>query len=86
MKKVTFSIPEGYVVPEGIKSGDEFDAAVTMKLEDDGKSLCLVKVDGVAMPGYEDKGRKANAGAEDAAVQADFAQRYAGAMAQPPTE
>jgi hypothetical protein len=81
MKKVTFEIPDGYVVPEGIADGDTFTASVTMKLEDNGKRLCLTEVDGIPMPGYEDdaaKGRKANEGAS--AAQSDLASRYATAM------
>lgn len=83
MKKVTFSIPDGYAVPEGIKSGDEFDASVTMKLEDGGKKLCILKVDGIALPGYDDEGRKAQEGEATAATDASFAQRYQAATEEP---
>lgn len=89
MKKITFAIPDGYAVPEGTASGDTFDASVTLKLEDDGKRLCLTAVDGVAMPGYEEeseKGRKAQEGLADADMGANLAQRYATAMQQPPAQ
>lgn len=81
MKKITFAIPDGYVPPEGTKSGDVFSANVTMRLEDDGKKLCLVEVEGNPLPGYEEeseKGQKATEG--DARVNADFAARYQTAM------
>lgn len=83
MSKITFEIPDGYVIPEGLESGDEFDASATFRVEDNGKKLCLIAVDGVPMPGYEkdaEKGRKAQEG--DAAMQATLAQRYATAMGQ----
>lgn len=81
--KVTFTAPKEYTVPEGITEGDTFDVAATMKLESGGK-LCLVKVDDIPMPGYEeeaDKGRKAQ-GSEEAGESADLASRYQSAMAQ----
>lgn len=84
-KKITFEVPEGYALPEGLgKTGDEFDAGATFRVEDDGKRLCLIALDGIPMPGYEkdaEKGRGAN-NAGDAALEADFARRYQAAMAQ----
>lgn len=83
MKKITFEIPDGFAVPEGLESGDEFDASATFKIEDNGKKLCLLAVDGVALPGYEkdaEKGRRAQEG--DAGMQGTLAQRYATAMDQ----
>lgn len=83
MSKVTFSAPKEYTVPEGITEGDTFDVAATMKMESGGK-LCLVKIDDIPMPGYEEeaeKGRKAQ-GSDMAAEEADFGARYQSAMAQ----
>lgn len=83
MSKVTFTGPKEYTVPEGIMEGDTFDVAATMKLEPSGK-LCLVKIDDIPMPGYEEeaeKGRKAQ-GADMASAEADLAARYQSAMAQ----
>lgn len=83
MSKVTFTPPKEYTVPEGIEEGDTFDVAATMKMESGGK-LCLVKVDDIPMPGYEEeaaKGRKAQ-GADMAAADTDLAMRYQSAMTQ----
>jgi hypothetical protein len=80
-----FTPPKDFVAPEGIADGDTFEVSATLKK--DGDKLCLVKIDDVPMPGYEEKaakGEKANEGAASAAVEADFAQRYASAMSNPP--
>lgn len=84
MKLVKFEGPKDFTPPEGTADDDTFDVAATLKLEN-GK-YCLVKIDGMPMPGYEDdaaKGEKANEGSADAAMQADFAQRYTTAMQGP---
>lgn len=61
MKKITFAVPDNYAVPEGISEGDVFEVSATLRHE--GEKLCLVAIDDVPMPGYEEdhaKGRKAN--------------------------
>lgn len=85
MSTPKFDIPEGFTPPEGTAEGDTFDVGATIKMESGGK-LCLVKIDGVPLPGYEEqaaKGEKAKEGASSAAVQADFASRYQSAMSGP---
>lgn len=43
---VEFPIPENFQPPADAKPGKTFQALATLKLDDDGKSLCLVAVDG----------------------------------------
>lgn len=50
--KNTFPVPKDFVVPEGTKPGDNFDAMATFCLEEDG-SLCLVAIDGKTLEGEE---------------------------------
>lgn len=56
MAKLIFDIPPGFKVPEDTQDGQEFDSVTTLKLED-GK-LCLVAVDGVDLPGYDEDDKK----------------------------
>lgn len=39
-----FSIPQGFIVPEGVKEGETFEALGTFKLKAKGQ-MCLIKVD-----------------------------------------
>lgn len=69
--KIKFAIPSGYQLPEGVEAGQTFDESATFKLE--GDKLCLVMLNGVSMPGYEEKGKKAEP--------PSFASQYEAAMA-----
>lgn len=76
--KTTFTPPEGYQVPEGTADGSTFDESVTLKME--GKKLCIVAINGVSMPGYEEDAEKGSKSSPDP-VEGDFAARYKAAMA-----
>jgi hypothetical protein len=49
----SFPMPEGFDLDDK-KTGDEFEAVCTLKVEDGGK-LCVTKVEGMAVPGYDEK-------------------------------
>jgi len=53
MKLVEFTPPDG-VVPEGTKSGEEFDLVSTFRVRPNG-DICLVQIGDTKMPGYSDK-------------------------------
>ncbi len=55
-KRVEFSLPEGFQIPEGLTTGEEFDAVSTYRLKPDG-TVCLVMLGDVKMPGYDDKAK-----------------------------
>lgn len=55
-KEGSFPMPEGYDM-EDKKPGDEFEAVCTLKVEDGGR-LCVTKVEGMDVPGYDDKEEK----------------------------
>jgi hypothetical protein len=66
-KKIEFSLPEGFVVPESSsKVGDEFEVLATIQVKSGGKA-CLVAIDGYRMPGYTDGDDRSY---EDAAAEA----------------
>jgi hypothetical protein len=46
---IEFPVPEGFQPPADAKPGKTFQALATLKLDEDGKSLCLVAVDGAAV-------------------------------------
>ena len=77
-KKVTFTPPEGYQFPEGVQKDSTFDESVTLKME--GDKICLVAINGVPMPGYEDEQEEGTKSSPDASVESDFAARYQQAM------
>lgn len=52
----SFPMPEGYDM-EDRKPGDEFEAVCTLKVEDGGR-LCVTKVEGMSVPGYDEKEEK----------------------------
>lgn len=54
MKRVEFNAPVGFVSPEGIEAGKEFEAMATFQLKRDGR-MCLVAIGDHKMPGYSDK-------------------------------
>lgn len=53
MKKVEFTAPAGFAVPEGTEPGKEFEAMATFQVKKDGR-LCLVAIGDHKMPGYSD--------------------------------
>lgn len=54
-KPVEFRAPEGSV-PEGTKSGEEFDLVCTFRVKHTG-DVCLVRMGDTEMPGYDAKER-----------------------------
>lgn len=62
---VEFPIPENFQPPEDAKPGKSFQALATLKLDEDGKTLCLVAVDGAAVKPEEEEPAKPE-GDEDA--------------------
>lgn len=55
---VEFPIPENFQPPEDAKPGKSFQALATLKLDEDGKTLCLVAVDGAAVKPEEEEPQK----------------------------
>ncbi len=55
MKRVEFEAPPG-TVPEGTKSGEEFDLVCTFRVSKSGQ-VCLIQMGDEKMPGYAEKGR-----------------------------
>lgn len=53
-KLVEFKPPEGFVLPEGVGSGGEFDMVSTFRVKPDG-NICLIQLGDTKMPGYSDK-------------------------------
>jgi len=65
-----FTLPEGVEIPENLKEGEAFQTMATIVLGAGGKAE-VVEIDGIAIPGYENKsrGRKlAERGEEDEEV------------------
>lgn len=57
-KRVEFRPPAGFILPEGVGRGDEFDSVCTFKVKEDG-TICLTKLGNTPMPGYgKDKDSK----------------------------
>lgn len=54
MKRVEFTPPKGFGLPEGKEAGDTFESMATFQLKKDGR-MCLVAIGDHKMPGYEDK-------------------------------
>lgn len=56
MKKIEFEPPPALknVVGENVKSGQKLELMGTFQVKEDG-DWCLVEVEGVAMPGYDDQ-------------------------------
>ena len=52
-----FALPAGVEIPEGLKSGDQFQTMATLVLGDNGKAM-LIEVDGQPIAGYEKMGKK----------------------------
>ena len=56
MKRIEFKLPEGFSIPTGKMPGDDIEVLATLRLKENGSSACIVELDGVPMPGYDDKG------------------------------
>lgn len=56
MKRIEFHAPPG-VVPEGTKSGEEFDLVCTFRVKSSGE-VCLVQMGDEKMPGYSERESK----------------------------
>jgi len=56
-KEGAFKLPEGYDTGD-MKEGDEFEAVCTLRIEPDGHA-CVTKVEGMDVPGYDDKEEQA---------------------------
>lgn len=54
MKRVEFTPPKGFGLPEGKQAGDTFESMATFQIKKDGR-MCLVAIGDSKMPGYEDK-------------------------------
>lgn len=54
-KRIEFPKPEELAIPEGISKSGEFEALATLQLKKDGKTLCLVAIDGNRMKGYREE-------------------------------
>ena len=52
-----FALPAGVEIPEGLKSGDQFQTMATLVLGDSGKAM-LIEIDGQPIAGYEKEGKK----------------------------
>jgi len=52
-KQVEFQIPDGFVVPEGTETGEEFDAVCSFRVKDNG-TVCLTRLGDTEMPGYRE--------------------------------
>lgn len=58
-KPVEFPVPEGFMAPEGVEAGKDFDLVCSFRLKPRG-TMCLTKLGDLAMPGYDDKDDKPN--------------------------
>lgn len=71
MKAVTFKLPEGVVIPDGLAAGDKFSAMTEYQLGADG-SVKVCSVDGEYLdPKYEDE-NEPNPNAQDDTTQPSF--------------
>ena len=69
-KEVYVDVPEGFEVPEGVKSGDTFEAMTTYRLDKDGR-LCVQEIEGNPLPG--EKGETAaEEGAEGSEEEGEY--------------
>jgi len=82
MKRVEFTPPSG-VVPEGTKSGEEFDLVCTFRVKPDG-DVCLVMMGDTKMPGYaeREKGKPSYKSEHDEMMGAGGGQTQTGYTAQ----
>jgi len=47
-----FKLPPGFTLPEGTQEGEEFEVVTTAKVQ--GDEMEISKVEGIAIPGYEE--------------------------------
>lgn len=73
-KRIEFQKPDELAIPEGISKSGEFEALATLKLKEDGKTLCLVAIDGNRMKGYREE--------DDNEPEADDGKGYAEAASE----
>ena len=52
MKRVEFTPPKDFPMPEGITANEDFDLVCTFRLKDSG-DVCLVMCGDAKMPGYD---------------------------------
>lgn len=65
MKMITLSLPDGVKVPDGMESGDIFQAMTSYKLMDGGK-VQLCEIDDEPVEGYkDDEGSEPNSSEDD---------------------
>lgn len=53
-KQIEFPIPKGFVAPEGTNTGEDFDLVCTFRLKPGGKTMCMVQLGDLELPGYSD--------------------------------
>jgi hypothetical protein len=58
-----FTIPEGVEIPENLKEGEAFQTMATIVLGKGGKAE-VIEIDGMVIPGYENKKSKGKKMAE----------------------
>ena len=59
----SFTIPEGVEIPENLKEGEAFQTMATIVLGKGGKAE-VIEIDGMVIPGYENKKSKGKKMAE----------------------
>lgn len=52
-ERFEFPLPDGFETPKNLEDGDEFDAVATVRKK--GDTYCLVELDGMPMPGYDEE-------------------------------
>lgn len=52
-KRVEFTPPEAFALPEGVAPDEDFDMVATFRVKQGG-TVCLVAIGDVKMPGYDD--------------------------------
>jgi hypothetical protein len=57
MKKIEFTPPKAFTIPEGTDAGDTFSEMATFRVKSNG-DLCLVAIGEDQMPGYDEKPMK----------------------------
>lgn len=53
-KRVEFTPPAEFALPEGVTEGEDFDAVCTFRVKGEG-TVCLVQMGDAKMPGYDGK-------------------------------
>jgi hypothetical protein len=63
-KRVEFTPPPEFSMPEGVTSGEDFDAVCTFRIGMNG-AVCLVQMGDAKMPGYDGSLKESKPGYED---------------------